>query len=70
VLTRPWNVGESSFKHLMPEHIRDANKRRPGEPGYNPETLYIPPNWFTTWKVRQPRRAAKFMLAGVSVFFL
>lgn len=41
----------------MPEHIRDANRIRPGEPGYNPQTLHIPSGWFAKWKVRPRQRA-------------
>lgn len=27
---------------LLPEHIRDAEKRRPNHPDYDPTTLYVP----------------------------
>jgi len=27
---------------ILPEHIRDAQKRRPDDPLYDPSTLYIP----------------------------
>lgn len=34
----------SQFEWLDPSRIRDANRRRPGNPLYNQRTLYIPPD--------------------------
>lgn len=31
---------------LKPEKIRDAKKRRPSHPEYNPRTVYVPPDFF------------------------
>lgn len=28
---------------MKPEHIKDANRRRPSDPDYDPTTIYIPP---------------------------
>ncbi|XP_034940997.1 probable DNA mismatch repair protein Msh6 [Chelonus insularis] len=36
------------FDFLKPENIRDANKRRPDDPEYNPRTLYVPPDFLNT----------------------
>ena len=44
------------FPFLHPEKIRDAARRRPGDPGYNPTTLYIPPDWFKQQKVSEGQR--------------
>ncbi|XP_013166336.1 PREDICTED: probable DNA mismatch repair protein Msh6 [Papilio xuthus] len=33
---------------LKPEKIRDANKRRPDHPDYDPTTLYVPPDFYIT----------------------
>ncbi|KPJ16004.1 putative DNA mismatch repair protein Msh6 [Papilio machaon] len=33
---------------LKPEKIRDANKRRPDHPDYDPTTLYVPPDFYNT----------------------
>lgn len=34
----------SKFDWLNPSNIRDANRRRPGDPLYDKRTLYIPPD--------------------------
>ncbi|CAL8470971.1 g10513 [Coccomyxa elongata] len=47
---------EERFPFLAPEQIRDANKKRPDQPGYNPRTLYIPPDWFKKAKVSEGQR--------------
>ena len=39
------------FPFLRPDRIQDADGRRPGEAGYDPTTLYIPPSWFAENKV-------------------
>ena len=44
------------FPFLHPEKIKDANRRRPSDPDYNPNTLYIPPDWFKTQKVSEGQR--------------
>ncbi|KAJ4752225.1 DNA mismatch repair protein MutS [Rhynchospora pubera] len=36
--------GSSKFDWLNPSNIRDANRRRPGDPLYDKRTLYIPPD--------------------------
>jgi DNA mismatch repair protein MSH6 len=45
------------FPFLAPGKLRDAAGVRPGQPGYNPRTLWLPPNWFkaqkaSTWASR------------------
>ena len=47
---------EERFPFLSPEQIRDANKKRPDQPGYNPRTLYIPHDWFKKAKVSEGQR--------------
>lgn len=32
----------NTIDFLKPEHIRDANKKRPNDPDYDPTTLYVP----------------------------
>ena len=44
------------FPFLAPSAVRDADGRRPGEPGYNPRTLRIPPGWFKAAKVTEAQR--------------
>ena len=44
------------FPFLAPDAIRDAAGVRPGEPGYNPRTLRIPPGWFKAAKVTEAQR--------------
>lgn len=39
------------FPFLAPERLKDAKGVRFGQPGYNPRTLMLPPNWFKTSKV-------------------
>eukprot|EP00887_Chlorella_sp_A99_P007330 scaffold2.g7330.t1 len=39
------------FPFLHPDRRRDAAKRRPGDPGYDPRMLHIPPEWFKQNKV-------------------
>lgn len=39
------------FPFLAPGKLRDAAGVRPGQPGYNPRTLWLPPNWFKAQKV-------------------
>ncbi len=39
--------GEWVKLHPWARDIRDSKKRRPGEPGYDPTTLYIPPGEFS-----------------------
>jgi DNA mismatch repair protein MSH6 len=40
-----------SFQFLHPDYIRDADKKRPDDPDYDPRTLFIPPN---EWKTLTP----------------
>lgn len=47
---------DERFPFLHPDTIRDANKKRPGQPGYNPRTLHIPPDWFKKAKVSEGQR--------------
>ncbi len=47
---------EERFPFLAPENIRDAARRRPGQPGYSPRTLHIPPGWFKQAKVSEGQR--------------
>uniref|UniRef100_A0A7E4W282 MUTSd domain-containing protein n=1 Tax=Panagrellus redivivus TaxID=6233 RepID=A0A7E4W282_PANRE len=41
----PESFPHESFDFLKPEKIRDANKRRPDDPDYDPKTLYVPPDF-------------------------
>ncbi|KAK0081399.1 hypothetical protein PV325_012235 [Microctonus aethiopoides] len=41
--SRPWP--HLTFDFLQPENIRDANRRRPDHPDYNPKTLYVSPDF-------------------------
>lgn len=43
LMTREEKLVENARSWLRPENIKDADGVRPGEPGYNPRTLYIPP---------------------------
>ena len=45
------------FPFLDPSRIKDAAGKRPGDPGYNPRTLYIPPSWYKDHKVGHPHSA-------------
>ncbi|KAL4857543.1 DNA mismatch repair protein 6 [Chlorella vulgaris] len=44
-------VNLAAFPFLHPDRLRDAAKRRPDHPDYDPRTLHIPPEWFKTAKV-------------------
>ena len=44
------------FPFLAPEQIRDANRRRPDHPAYNPRTLHIPADWFKKANVSEGQR--------------
>jgi DNA mismatch repair protein MSH6 len=44
------------FPFLQPSRIRDAARRRPGEPGYDPRTLHVPADWFKAAKVSEGQR--------------
>lgn len=46
----------SRFPFLLPNKIQDANRRRPGSPGYDPTTLHIPPDWFKQNKISEGQR--------------
>lgn len=39
------------FPFLATGKLKDDAGVRPGQPGYNPRTLMLPPNWFKTAKV-------------------
>lgn len=39
--------GRKTESFLLPENVRDASRRRPGEPGYDPTTLYVPKSFVT-----------------------
>ncbi|CAG9467722.1 unnamed protein product [Pedinophyceae sp. YPF-701] len=41
----------TKFPFLRPDRIRDAAGKRPGQPGYNPRTLAIPPGFFKEAKI-------------------
>jgi hypothetical protein len=47
---------EAKFPFLSPDNIRDANRKRPMQPGYNPRTLHIPPDWFKKEKISEGQR--------------
>ena len=42
------------FPFLHPSKLRDGAGVRPGQPGYNPRTLLLPPGWFKAQKVDLP----------------
>lgn len=44
------------FPFLQPDRVMDARRRRPCDPGYDPTTLYIPPNWLNEAKVSEGQR--------------
>lgn len=44
------------FPFLHPDKIRDSQKRRPSDPGYDPTTIHIPPDWFKTNKISEGQR--------------
>lgn len=44
------------FPFLHPDKIKDASRRRPSDPDYNPNTLYIPPDWFKQQKISEGQR--------------
>ncbi len=44
------------FPFLAPDELRDASRRRPDHPAYNPRTLYIPPDWFKKANVSEGQR--------------
>lgn len=44
------------FPWAHPDCIRDAQKRRPTDPGYDHTTVYIPPDWFVQNKVSPGQR--------------
>uniref|UniRef100_A0A061SDZ5 DNA mismatch repair protein MSH6 n=1 Tax=Tetraselmis sp. GSL018 TaxID=582737 RepID=A0A061SDZ5_9CHLO len=44
------------FRHLLPDNLRDAGRKRPSDPGYDPRTLFIPPSWFRDWKVSEGQK--------------
>lgn len=39
------------FPFLALDKLKDGKGVRYGQPGYNPRTLMLPPNWFKTAKV-------------------
>ena len=47
---------DEKFPFLAPDQVRDANKRRPDHPAYNPRTLHIPPDWFKKANVSEGQR--------------
>ncbi|KAG2440549.1 hypothetical protein HYH02_010133 [Chlamydomonas schloesseri] len=46
----------SRFPFLHPDRIRDAARRRPDDPEYDPRTLYIPDGWFKDAKVSEAQQ--------------
>jgi DNA mismatch repair protein MSH6 len=44
------------FPFLNPDTIRDAQRRRPDDPEYDPSTLYIPPEWYKQHKISEGQR--------------
>ncbi|PNW83581.1 hypothetical protein CHLRE_05g235750v5 [Chlamydomonas reinhardtii] len=46
----------SRFPFLHPDRIRDAAKRRPDDPEYDPRTLHIPDTWFKDAKVSEAQQ--------------
>ncbi|KAG2424293.1 hypothetical protein HXX76_014671 [Chlamydomonas incerta] len=46
----------SRFPFLHPDRIRDADKRRPDDPEYDPRTLHIPDTWFKDAKVSEAQQ--------------
>ncbi|XP_013186180.1 probable DNA mismatch repair protein Msh6 [Amyelois transitella] len=46
VIVDDGNWTHCKLEWLKPEKIRDANKRRPDDPDYDPTTLYVPPDFY------------------------
>ncbi|KXZ50845.1 hypothetical protein GPECTOR_15g531 [Gonium pectorale] len=46
----------SRFPFLHPDAIKDAERRRPDDPEYDPRTLHIPPNWFKEAKISEAQQ--------------
>lgn len=46
----------SRFPFLRPDRVRDAEGRRPGDPGYDPTTLFLPPTWLHDAKISEGQR--------------
>ena len=44
------------FPFLQPDRIMDASRKKPGQSGYNPRTLHIPPTWFKDNKISEGQR--------------
>ena len=44
------------FPFSAPDQLRDANKRRPDHPAYNPRTLFIPSDWFKKANISEGQR--------------
>lgn len=60
----------SKFDWLNPSNIRDANRRRPGEPLYDKRTLYIPPDAFKKMSASQKQYwSVKCEYMDVVLFF-
>ncbi|KAK3210754.1 hypothetical protein Dsin_015460 [Dipteronia sinensis] len=60
----------SKFEWLDPSQIRDANKRRPGDPLYDKKTLYIPPDVLEKMSASQKQYwTVKCQYMDVLIFF-
>ncbi|KAL5838399.1 hypothetical protein ACOSQ3_015568 [Xanthoceras sorbifolium] len=60
----------SKFEWLDPSQIRDANKRRPGDPLYDKKTLYIPPDTLKKMSASQKQYwTVKCQYMDVLLFF-
>ncbi|KAK2645736.1 hypothetical protein Ddye_020931 [Dipteronia dyeriana] len=60
----------SKFEWLDPSRIRDANKRRPGDPLYDKKTLYIPPDVLKKMSASQKQYwTVKCQYMDVLIFF-
>lgn len=44
------------FPFINPDTIRDAQRRRPDDPEYDPSTLYIPPEWYKQHKISEGQK--------------
>lgn len=42
-----WNIEGLDFDFLKPGNVRDAKKRRPDDPNYDPKTIYVPESYLS-----------------------
>lgn len=44
------------FPFLHPSSVQDSKKRRPGDPSYDPRTLYLQPDFYKKYKISEGQR--------------